>query len=62
MIQPALGVNGYLTTSDPRPHFGLGASARAETVEILWPDGRRQAYRDIAANRILKAAPGDSKL
>lgn len=61
LIQPVLGVNGYLTSSDPRPHFGLGTSATAESVEVLWPDGRRQTLRGVAADQILKLVPGDTQ-
>ena len=42
MVQPVIAVNGYLTSSDPRPHFGLGKADKAESVEILWPDGKKQ--------------------
>jgi hypothetical protein len=46
-------VNGYLTSSDPRPHFGLGQATQAERVEILWPGGKTQRPQNVAANQIL---------
>jgi hypothetical protein len=52
-LQPVLAVNGYLTSSDPRPHFGLGKATLAESVEILWPDGQKQALTGVKANQIL---------
>jgi hypothetical protein len=59
MLQPVLGVNGYLVSGDPRPNFGLGPAATAESVEITWPDGRKQVLTDVKADQILKvtAAP-----
>lgn len=54
MVQPVVAVNGYLTCSDPRPHFGLGDATKAESVEIRWPDGRRQQLENVPANQILK--------
>jgi len=59
MVQPVVGVNGYLVSSDPRPNFGLGTAARAESVEITWPDGRKQVLTDVKADQMLKvtAAP-----
>lgn len=59
MRQPVIGVNGYLVSSDPRPNFGLGAAASVESVEIVWPDGRKQVLTDVKADQILKvtAAP-----
>ena len=61
MIQPVMGVNGYLTSSDPRPNFGLGKADQAEFVEILWPDGKRQLLENVKANQILKVTYGVSK-
>ena len=44
---------GYLSSSDPRVHFGLGESAKADSVEIQWPSGRKQVLKDVAADHIL---------
>jgi hypothetical protein len=44
---------GYAGSSDPRVHFGLGSSATAKEIEILWPSGIRQLLRDVAADRVL---------
>jgi hypothetical protein len=60
MIQPTIGVNGYLTSSDPRPHFGLGQADHAESVEIAWPDGRRQVLAGVKANQMLKIKQGEA--
>jgi len=54
IVQPVLGVNGYLTSSDPRPHFGLAQATRAERVDILWPGGKTQTLENVAANQILE--------
>jgi hypothetical protein len=32
----------YGSNSDPRVHFGLGAAAKVDKVEIQWPDGTKQ--------------------
>jgi hypothetical protein len=45
--------SGYLSQSDPRAHFGLGAAATAEVVEIRWPDGPVQTLKNIAADQVL---------
>ena len=42
--------SSYLSSSDKRIHFGLGAETVAETIEIHWPSGTVQT---------LKAVPGD---
>lgn len=61
MIQPVLGVNGYLTSSDPRPHFGLGDAERAESVEIVWPDGNKQALDNVRANQVLTVKQNEGR-
>jgi hypothetical protein len=60
MVQPVVAVNGYLTSSDPRPHFGLGPATKADRVEILWPDGRRQTLENVAADQIVKVKSGEA--
>jgi len=45
--------SGYLSASDPRAHFGLGAHSRADTVEIQWPSGRVLVLKQVAADQIL---------
>ena len=53
-IHDLIPARGYLSQSDPRPHFGLGAADKAERVEIRWPDGRKTHLQDVPANQILK--------
>lgn len=44
---------GYASSSDGPVHFGLGAAAKAESLEIRWPSGIVQTIRDVKADRIL---------
>ncbi len=44
---------GYACSSDSRVHFGLGASATAKEIEIVWPSGIRQVLQDAKADRII---------
>jgi enediyne biosynthesis protein E4 len=44
----------YLSQDDRRQHFGLGASARAERVEVRWPNGAATTLSDVAANRVVE--------
>jgi len=46
--------SSYLSASDKRLHFGLGASASLGPVEILWPSGRRQTIHNLKADQIVK--------
>jgi hypothetical protein len=44
---------GYACSSDSRVHFGLGSSASAKEIEIVWPSGIRQTLRNVAADRVM---------
>ena len=44
----------YASSSDGPVHFGLGADAHADAVEISWPSGTVQQLKDVAADRLLK--------
>jgi enediyne biosynthesis protein E4 len=50
----AMCSTGFLSQGDPRPHFGLGAQARVEQVEIRWPSGCLQTLTNVASDQILK--------
>ncbi|MFT4113240.1 CRTAC1 family protein [Silvibacterium sp.] len=42
-----LSGGSYLSQSDLRLHFGLGAHARAEKVEVRWPDGAKDTLTNL---------------
>ncbi len=44
---------GYLSTNDPRIHFGLGQETVVDTLEIVWPTGKKQVLKNLKANQIL---------
>jgi hypothetical protein len=43
--------SGYLSSSDPRVHFGLGASEQADTIEVRWPSGTTQTLKATKGDR-----------
>ena len=43
----------YLSASDARVHFGLGDSAAIAAVVIQWPDGQRERWTDVKADRVV---------
>ena len=49
----------YLSASDPRIHFGLGDSAKADALTVRWPDGHSDAYSNLAADRYITLREGD---
>jgi hypothetical protein len=44
---------GFMSSSDKRVHFGLGAETQIASIEIRWPSGIRQTLRNISADQIL---------
>ena len=48
--------SGYLSASDSRAHFGLGADAVAAKIEIRWPSGILQVLTNVPADQILKVS------
>jgi len=53
-IQDLIPVRGYLSQGDPRMHYGLGKAAKADRVEICWPNGKRTELRDVSADRTVR--------
>jgi len=39
-------------------HFGLGAADAAASVEVRWPDGRTETFRDVPARKAYRLRPG----
>jgi hypothetical protein len=48
----------YLSSSDPRVHFGLGGAAEAERIEIVWPSGTVQRLEHVRADQFLTVTEG----
>jgi hypothetical protein len=42
---------GYLSSSEPVLHFGLGDETTIKRLTIEWPSGHRQVFEDLAADR-----------
>jgi hypothetical protein len=49
----ATTAGSYISASDKRLHFGLGAAETAK-VEVRWPSGTRQVLEDVKANQFLE--------
>ncbi len=56
-IQTAKLGGGYLSSHDPRLHFGLGASVSAE-VTVRWPSGRTEELGVLQADRVYAVLEG----
>jgi hypothetical protein len=52
------GGSSYLSQNDLRLHFGLGAAAKMEWVEIRWPTGKVERLENVAADSIYTIVEG----
>jgi hypothetical protein len=44
--------SSYYSQNDLRLHFGLGRAATADAVEVVWPSGLKEAFRDLPADHL----------
>ena len=63
MKQRADVVSGgsYASTSDPRPHFGLGGAATVDDIEVHWPSGKVEHFSTPGVDRIVAIAEGSGR-
>jgi hypothetical protein len=48
----------YLSQSDLRVHFGLGAATKIDSVEIRWPSGKVDTVKDLEADKYYAVLEG----
>ncbi len=54
----AKGGMSYCSAQDPRIHFGLGAHAKIDALEISWPSGARDVIHGLVADQIVTIEEG----
>jgi enediyne biosynthesis protein E4 len=52
------GGMSYCSAQDPRIYFGLGARDHVDALEIRWPSGATEIFKDLAADQILTITEG----
>ena len=53
--------SSYISNSDRRVHFGLGAVNRIDWIEIRWPSGLTEIFEAPKIDSILKLTEGGGK-
>jgi hypothetical protein len=61
-IREIAGGGSYLSQSDLRANFGLGSATSAQIIEIKWPSGQSQVFRNAAADKFYVVREGDNEL
>ena len=51
--------SSYLSSNDPRVHFGLAGDRIMSKVEIRWPNGNVEVLKDVAADAIYTIVEGE---
>jgi hypothetical protein len=51
----------YLSSSDPRVHFGLGSAADGASVVVYWPGGLREEWKAAEVDRIVTLKQGTGR-
>ncbi len=52
----------FCSDNDPRLFFGLGEYESVPEVEVRWPGGETQVFRDVATRRAYRLTQGDAEL
>ena len=50
---------GYLSSSDPIVHFGLGSISKIEGIEVRWQNGKREKFPGTPSNRRITVYQGE---
>ena len=59
--EDVLSGGSYLSTNDPRPHFGLGSATKVEDVEVHWPSGKVEHFSEPDVDGIVTLTEGTGK-
>ncbi|MCI5091058.1 VCBS repeat-containing protein [Phaeodactylibacter sp.] len=59
-FQELVPYRGYQSSIEPLLHFGLGNNKEADSIRIVWPDGRVQQIGKTAANQRLKITQSEA--
>jgi hypothetical protein len=50
----------YFSQSSFTFYFGMGDAAKADRIEVRWPSGEMQVWKDVAANQTVKLTEGSA--
>jgi hypothetical protein len=55
LVQEVHAGSSYLSSEDPRVHFGLGPATKLSALEVRYPDGKKTRLTDVSVDRIVSA-------
>jgi hypothetical protein len=51
----------YLSSSEPRAHFGLGAADHVKAIEVTWPDGQHETFSGCGVDQRVELCKGSGR-
>jgi hypothetical protein len=57
MVNPG---QSYLSSGDPRVHFGLGSAEKVDSIHVVWPDGTEETFPGRAVDQRIVLRKGES--
>jgi hypothetical protein len=60
-MQELVSQSSYLSSNDPRLHFGLGTATQAD-MEVVWPGGAVEKFAKVTVDRFLTLTEGSGLL
>jgi hypothetical protein len=57
LVREVLAGSSYLSSEDPRVHFGLGTTSKVEQLTVRFPGGETTRLRNVAVDRIVEVGP-----
>jgi len=61
-IREIAGGGSYLSQSDLRANFGVGRAQSVESIEITWPSGQSQRFRDLPVDHFYVVHEGENEM
>ncbi len=58
--QQLMLTRGFMSSCEPRLHFGLDSATQADSILVVWPDQRFQLLKQISANRVITLRQTDA--
>ena len=49
---------GFLSSNDPREHFGLGSRTSLDVLEVSWPNGEVERFEELVAGKLVTIEEG----
>ena len=58
LIRDVPGGGSYLSTSDRRVYLAMGGAPRIDRLEVTWPSGRTESWRDVPSAKRVRLDEG----